>query len=275
MPWGTETYQWDANGHPTVIDSASNQTYDALGNMVELSQPGWLAQYLYDDTGYFLGESHAQAAASIDIPLPGGGKASYSGGSLAHYRHVDWLGTGRFDSTSSQTLFADVARAPYGEEYAIDGAPFEPFAGLTQSIEADLFDTNFREYHPTQGRWISPDPAGLAAVDMTNPQTWNRYAYVANNPLNHTDRLGLNEDACNPDEEDCGGGGGGGGTYSLGSAMPVAAAAALAVESMATEFPGTLALAMSCRQILLVPGSKPRRLRTSRRLIRPLPKPML
>ena len=36
-----------------------------------------------------------------------------------------------------------------------------------------------------------PDPAGLAAVDITNPQTWNRYAYVANNPLNAIDPLGL------------------------------------------------------------------------------------
>jgi hypothetical protein len=38
---------------------------------------------------------------------------------------------------------------------------------------------------------ISPDPSGLAAVDPTSPQSWNRYAYVGNNPLNSVDPQGL------------------------------------------------------------------------------------
>jgi hypothetical protein len=42
-----------------------------------------------------------------------------------------------------------------------------------------------------QGRWISPDPAGLGAVDPSNPQSWNRYAYVLNNPAVLIDPLGL------------------------------------------------------------------------------------
>ena len=36
-----------------------------------------------------------------------------------------------------------------------------------------------------------PDPAGLGAVDPTNPQSWNRYAYVLNNPLSSVDPTGL------------------------------------------------------------------------------------
>jgi hypothetical protein len=49
----------------------------------------------------------------------------------------------------------------------------------------------FRRYSPSQGRWISPDPAGLRAVKLANPQTWNRYAYALNNPLSYTDPTGL------------------------------------------------------------------------------------
>lgn len=54
-----------------------------------------------------------------------------------------------------------------------------------------LYDFMFREYNPVHGRWISPDPAGIAAVSLVNPQSWNRYAYVGNSPCDHTDPFGL------------------------------------------------------------------------------------
>ncbi len=38
---------------------------------------------------------------------------------------------------------------------------------------------------------MTPDPPGMAAVDPTNPQSWNRYAYVMNNPINLIDLVGL------------------------------------------------------------------------------------
>jgi len=53
-----------------------------------------------------------------------------------------------------------------------------------------LYDATFREY-AQYGRWISPDPAGRKAVNIANPQTWNRYAYVTNNPLALIDPNGL------------------------------------------------------------------------------------
>jgi hypothetical protein len=46
----------------------------------------------------------------------------------------------------------------------------------------------FRFYRSNQGRFLSPDPV---TGDLLNPQSWNRYAYVLNNPANLTDPLGL------------------------------------------------------------------------------------
>jgi RHS repeat-associated protein len=114
-----------------------------------------------------------------------------------------------------------MAYAPFGEGYA-GGSPtyvtftstgFAPIVDPGQNDNGTLDDFLFRHYSPGQGRWISPDPAALAVVDPTNPQTWNRYAYVANNPLSYVDPSGLNrafpgQGGCNSDAYDCGSGGG-------------------------------------------------------------------
>ncbi|MGA8440264.1 MAG: RHS repeat-associated core domain-containing protein [Candidatus Sulfotelmatobacter sp.] len=87
----------------------------------------------------------------------------------------------------------DTSYAPYGEAYNnTTNADFN-FTGMMQDtggLGGGLYDFPYREYS-TVGRWISPDPAGLNAVDPTNPQSWNRYAYVLNNPLSATDPTGL------------------------------------------------------------------------------------
>jgi len=55
----------------------------------------------------------------------------------------------------------------------------------------DQYDTPTRVLSSIQGRWMQPDPAGLGAVNPSNPQSWNRYAYVLNNPLSYKDPTGL------------------------------------------------------------------------------------
>ena len=62
---------------------------------------------------------------------------------------------------------------------------------IVASTAGGVYDFPMREYSPSQGRWWTPDPAGFAAVDPSNPQSWNRYAYVDGKPLNATDPLGL------------------------------------------------------------------------------------
>jgi RHS repeat-associated protein len=101
----------------------------------------------------------------------------------------DWLGAA---VTTTRTMYNDLAYTPFGELYAQSGSTGVTnisFAGNNEDTVTNLYDAQFREYG-IQGRWPSPDPAGLAAVDPANPQSWNRYAYVMNNPLNLTDPSG-------------------------------------------------------------------------------------
>jgi RHS repeat-associated protein len=123
--------------------------------------------------------------------LPGGATAVYNSSGIAYYRHSDWLGSSRFASTPSRTKYFDVAYAPYGEDYVGSGTTDLDFTGQNQDTVSGLYDFLYREYHPNSSRWIQPDPSGLQAASLTNPQTWNRYAYVANNPLAFVDPMGL------------------------------------------------------------------------------------
>jgi len=142
--------------------------------------------------------------------LPGGATAVYD--TTFHYRYGDWLGSSRFSSTTSRTKFSDDAYAPYGENYAESGTVDPSFTGNDQDTVSGTYDFLFREYNANQGRWISPDTAGLGAVNANNPQTWNRYAYVRNNPLSYKDPLlGLFMLTCQLDGSCAGGGGGEGG----------------------------------------------------------------
>ncbi len=64
------------------------------------------------------------------------------------------------------------------------------FTGYERDIEADLDFAEARYYDFRHGRFTSVDPL-LESGRPNNPQTWNRYIYVGNNPLNITDPTGL------------------------------------------------------------------------------------
>ena len=187
------TYSWDSAGNPRSIDSV-NLTYDALGRMVEQGS-GPYTQIVYAPGGGKLALMSGQTFTKAFLPLPGGGAAVYNSSGLAYYRHSDWLGSSRLATTQSRTCYADVAYGPYGEPYGAGCSNIDVnFTGQNQDTVSGsfpLYDFLYREYNTNHGRWPWPDPAGLAAVNVANPQTWNRYAYVGNLPEDRVDLLGL------------------------------------------------------------------------------------
>ena len=187
------TYAWDADGNTIGINLNGSApiaiTYDAFDRIVEENKSGTYTQVLYSPIGK-LALMAKQVNNNVFLPLPGGEQATYTGSTI-RFRHYDWLESARFESSMGEQEYGDAAYAPFGEPYSIGKTPYVSFTGQNQDTISGTYDFLYREYNPVQGRWISPDPSGLSAVNPGNPQSWNRYAYVLNNPLRYTDPLGL------------------------------------------------------------------------------------
>jgi RHS repeat-associated protein len=186
---GTHSYAWDAYGRPVTVDGVG-LTYDAFGRMVEQNRSGSYAEINYAPTGDKIELMNGQSYTKAFVPLPGGAVAVYGEPTVA-FRQADHLGNIKLNSTTSRTVTWSLAYAPFGETYASSGSPDRAFTSQRQdTVTPGLYDFPAREYS-IQGRWPSPDPAGLAAVNPSNPQSWNRYAYVLNSPCNMVDPYGL------------------------------------------------------------------------------------
>lgn len=183
-------YTWDSEGKMHSVDTTT-LTHDALGRMVETASGSTFTQIVYSPMGGKLATMHGQTLVKAFIPLPQNATAVYTPSGLTYYRHTDHLGSSRLATTPTRTLYSSTAYAPYGEPYAQAATTDLSFTGMDQDTVSGIHDFMVRKYPPVQGRWLSPDPAGLAAVDPTTPQSWNRYAYVLNNPLAMVDPTGM------------------------------------------------------------------------------------
>jgi RHS repeat-associated protein len=113
----------------------------------------------------------------------------------------DHLGSVRLVTDQNANVVARHDYLPFGEEIPANTAGRNSQWGLTADVEQkftgqirdnetgmDYF--NARYFTGALGRFNSSDPLNLGA-DATDPQTWNGYAYVRNNPLALVDPIGL------------------------------------------------------------------------------------
>ncbi len=73
------------------------------------------------------------------------------------------------------------------------------FTGKERDSESGLDNFGARYDSSQYGRFMTPDP-GNAGADPTNPQSWNMYSYVLNNPLSYIDPTGMDCVYLNDDE---------------------------------------------------------------------------
>lgn len=89
-----------------------------------------------------------------------------------------------------EEVWAGIGLRSTSQSYAATTAIRQKY-GLTQRDEATGLDhTSWRKYESLSGRWTSPDPLSRSMV-ISNPQSFNRYTYTQNDPVNFIDPTGL------------------------------------------------------------------------------------
>jgi len=104
-------------------------------------------------------------------------------GSLANVKRHDYLPFG-------EELFATTGVRTAALGYSGSDGVRQQFTSKERDVETGLDYLGARYFSSAQGRFIGPDPL-LSSGRPKNPQSWNRYAYVVDNPLRLIDPTGL------------------------------------------------------------------------------------
>jgi len=153
----------------------------------------WVEDYVYRD-GVLL--------AAERVPAQGGRR----------YFHTDHLGTPRLITDSSGHRISEHDYFPFGveatplrqETLPVNGFNREEpmkFTGHERDFTAgtSFENSNYVDYMharstvPQWGRFLSIDPVLDLKKAIRNPQNWNRYSYVRNNPINAVDPDGKDD----------------------------------------------------------------------------------
>jgi RHS repeat-associated protein len=114
-------------------------------------------------------------------------------GTQVLFVHADHLGGSAVVTNAAGAVVRRVRYGLFGEVRANDRVgppatldPAEKYTGQRFDAETGLAYYGARYYDPASGRFASPDPI----VDLTSPQSLNRYGYVLNDPLDLVDSTG-------------------------------------------------------------------------------------
>jgi RHS repeat-associated protein len=228
--------QYDAAGNLTY-DGGQSFTYDATGAQVQA--PYWGVWQGHDGDGlrvknvenggmtYYLHSTVLGGQVAAELDASGGWMRGYvyageqtiavqAGGVL--WTHQDPINKSQRVTDASGNVAETIELDPFGgETNRNSGGNLQPhrYTSWDRNITGD--ESLFRRYHGWFSRFAHPDPSD-GSYEMSDPQSFNRYAYVKNDPVNFTDPSGLMaNEFCGAEYSyvACGGNGGfwGGGSF--------------------------------------------------------------
>ncbi|MGB8259263.1 MAG: RHS repeat-associated core domain-containing protein [Terracidiphilus sp.] len=197
MDGAGNVYTYDANGMVSTEAAAGvSYIYDAEGNRVEKAFPSPGGGPVGVDTIYFGGRPLARLAGTAwtDLIYAASGLLAEVPGTQTGaqvYRITDHLGSAVGTLSSTGVVLSTQDYAPFGQLFTGGTADPYQFTGKERDAESGNDYFGARYYASSAGRWMSPDPGWLKAANAADPQSWNLYGYVLNQPLVLTDPDGM------------------------------------------------------------------------------------
>lgn len=196
-----KTFAYDAENKQTEARNASNQSlgqyyYDGDGRRVRKYVPstGETTVFVYDASSKLVAEYSTIVASAIDAKVD--------------YLTADHLGSPRINTDQNGKVTARHDYQPFGEEINVGRGNYgssdnirKKFTSYERDTETNLDYAKARYHNSGLGRFQSPDPVLISKVRIKNPQIWNSYSYVGNNPLKYIDPSGLEKIALGDDEK--------------------------------------------------------------------------
>ncbi|HEV8431327.1 MAG TPA: RHS repeat-associated core domain-containing protein [Pyrinomonadaceae bacterium] len=210
------TYSFDAENKIVKVDTVSAYVYDGEGQRVR-KLVGENTRFVYGIGGELIAEFDGSSGNLRKEYIQGGSLITIEPTAVnsngTRYTVSDHLGSPRVVTNSAAAVVSRHDYMPFGEELGsgvggrTTGMGFNTADGLRQKftsherdIETGLDYMKARYYHGFLGRFTSADPL-LASGRPPNPQSWNRYSYVLNNPVRLVDPTGYEaQDNTNPDQ---------------------------------------------------------------------------
>lgn len=218
-----DDFSYDAAGNLTN-DLGQNFAYDATGQQSSASYGGYSLTQEYDGDGLRIKKAEngtvtdylrsTVLGGQVIAEISGSGVWQrgyvYQGGNLlavqqggVYWTHEDPVTKSKRVTDSSGNVVSYVELDPWGADTnRSSNAAFQPHKYTTYEHDSNGSDeAMFRRYNRWHSRFDQPDPYDGSYVS-TNPQSFNRYAYTANDPVNLVDPNGLMWVICQWDYSD-------------------------------------------------------------------------
>lgn len=189
-------YRYDASGRMVWADttaggSETTAVYDGLGRRVQTVVGGQTRRMVYDIFGQLIAEYGAAPVGAgglkyLAADAQGSTRVVTDGAGNVVARH-DYLPFG-------EDVGAGAGRRTEAQKYNAPDPTRQLYTGNERDDGTGLDHTWWRKYEHRSGRWTTPDPYG-GSMSAEDPQSFNRYAYVGNDPVNRVDPTGLYYDS--------------------------------------------------------------------------------